>query len=285
MRKIKKTKSFTLTAILIIAFFIFAGAGCEKPPEKEEIKRVETPSFEKTKPEEKIEEKKEEVEPKKETYEVIKVVDGDTIDVEINGVEERIRIIGINSPESVDPGKPVECFANEASNKAKELLENKSVTLEADNTQTNKDKYNRLLRHIFLEDGTNFAETIIRDGHAYEYTYDLPYKYQSEYKRAEKEARENKRGLWADDTCRGSLEIPIVTTEETKEEEVIEPKIEEETKECLIKENISYKTGEKIYHVPGGRYYDQTVISPLRGERWFCTEQEAINAGWRKSKY
>ncbi len=52
---------------------------------------------------------------------------------------------------------------------------------------------------------------------------------------------------------------------------------------CFIKGNISFDSGEKIYHVPGGRFYDATVISPGQGERWFCTEQEAINNGWRRS--
>lgn len=54
--------------------------------------------------------------------------------------------------------------------------------------------------------------------------------------------------------------------------------------DCDIKGNISYETGEKIYHVPGGEYYDATVIRPEYGERWFCTEEEAIVAGWRRSK-
>jgi hypothetical protein len=53
---------------------------------------------------------------------------------------------------------------------------------------------------------------------------------------------------------------------------------------CDIKGNISYNTGERIYHVPGQEYYDKTKISPEYGERWFCTEQEAIANGWRKSK-
>lgn len=52
---------------------------------------------------------------------------------------------------------------------------------------------------------------------------------------------------------------------------------------CVIKGNIS-KSGERIYHVPGQRYYDVTVISPERGERWFCSEAEARRAGWRKAK-
>ncbi len=53
---------------------------------------------------------------------------------------------------------------------------------------------------------------------------------------------------------------------------------------CDIKGNISYKSGEKIYHVPGGEFYDECVINPDYGERWFCTEQEARLNGWRKSE-
>ncbi|TVP61222.1 MAG: hypothetical protein EA343_14790 [Nodularia sp. (in: Bacteria)] len=54
--------------------------------------------------------------------------------------------------------------------------------------------------------------------------------------------------------------------------------------ECTIKGNISLKTGSKIYHLPGMKYYESTVINPARGERWFCTESEAISNGWRKSR-
>lgn len=53
---------------------------------------------------------------------------------------------------------------------------------------------------------------------------------------------------------------------------------------CRIKGNISYRTGERIYHVPGQRYYESTQIDTAQGERWFCTEQEAQSADWRKSK-
>lgn len=53
---------------------------------------------------------------------------------------------------------------------------------------------------------------------------------------------------------------------------------------CDIKGNVSYDTGERIYHVPGQKYYDSTVIRPDYGERWFCTEEEAVRNGWRKSK-
>lgn len=134
-------------------------------------------------------------------YQVVKVVDGDTITVEKGGVNQTLRLIGINTPETVDPRKPVECFGQEASAKAKELLSGKQVRLEADPTQGELDKYQRTLRYIFLPDGTNFNRLMIEQGYAYEYTYDLPYKYQTEFKQAEKEAKAAKRGLWADNVC------------------------------------------------------------------------------------
>ena len=57
-----------------------------------------------------------------------------------------------------------------------------------------------------------------------------------------------------------------------------------ESESCLIKGNISVATGEKIYHVPGQRDYEKTVITQSKGERWFCSEAQAVAAGWRKSK-
>lgn len=134
-------------------------------------------------------------------YTVSSVVDGDTIKVVRGNEQETLRLIGIDTPETVDPRKPVQCFGKEASTKAKSLLSGKSVRLEADPTQGERDKYQRLLRYVFLEDGTSFNKLMISEGYAYEYTYNTPYKYQSEYKQAQKEAETNKRGLWADNAC------------------------------------------------------------------------------------
>ena len=150
-------------------------------------------------------------------YDVVNVVDGDTIKINIDGKDEVIRMIGINTPETVDPRKPVECFGKEASAKAKELLSGKKIYLEEDVTQGNLDKYNRLLRFVFLEDGTNFGEYMIKEGYANEYTYNTPYKYQNLYKNAEKEAKEQKKGLWADDVCDVPVTTSAVTTETKKE--------------------------------------------------------------------
>lgn len=142
---------------------------------------------------------------------IITVIDGDTIEVSIDNKKEVVRLIGINSPETVDPRKPVECFAREASDKARQILTGKTVSLESDSTQGDRDKYNRLLRYVWLEDNTNFNKLMISEGYAYEYTYDTPYKYQSEFKQAQKEAEASKLGLWVDNACPTSNPQPSPT--------------------------------------------------------------------------
>lgn len=134
-------------------------------------------------------------------YQVVRVIDGDTIVVKINDKNETVRLIGINSPEVNDPRKPVECFGHEASNKAKEILTGKKVRLEADPTQSDRDKYGRLLRYVFLKDGTNFNQLMIEQGYAFEYTYHFPYRYQKEFKQAQKKAEKEGMGLWEEGRC------------------------------------------------------------------------------------
>lgn len=204
-------------------------------------------------------------EPERKTYKVTKVVDGDTIDIDMDGKTQRIRLIGVNTPETVHPEKAVECFGEEASKYAKSRLTDKEVSIETDDSQDKYDKYNRMLAYVFLDD-ENFNESLIKNGYAYEYTYNVPYKYQSEFKAAQKYAEQNNIGLWAPDACK-------VEKEEEKKDE----------KECNIKGNISSK-GEKIYHMPGQKYYNSTKIDTSKGERMFCSEKEAQSAGWRKSK-
>ncbi|PIU03405.1 hypothetical protein COT44_03100 [Candidatus Shapirobacteria bacterium CG08_land_8_20_14_0_20_39_18] len=144
---------------------------------------------------------------------VTRVIDGDTIDVLFNGKTERIRFIGINTPETVDPRKPVECFGKEAYRVTNENLMGQMVLLESDSSQTNRDKYNRLLRYVWKDNGTvDFGKVLIATGYAYEYTYDVPYKYQKEYKQAQKEAEEGKKGLWADDACPTSTPTTSIST-------------------------------------------------------------------------
>ncbi len=148
------------------------------------------------------------------TYKVVRVVDGDTFSVDLDGKITTIRLIGLDTPEVVDPRKPVQCFGREASDKAKTTLTGQSARLELDATQGKLDKYGRLLAYAFLLDGTNFNEHMIREGYGHEYTYNLPYKYQAEFKAAEDYARVNERGLWALGVCEKeakSIPAPIFT--------------------------------------------------------------------------
>lgn len=134
---------------------------------------------------------------------VVRVVDGDTIVVLLAGEEKKIRMIGMNSPESVDPRKKVECFGKEASAHLLELLSGGLVVLVADATQGDVDKYGRLLRYVMLEDGTDINAAMIVDGYAYEYTYDELYERQLAYRTLEREAESAERGLWSPVTCNG----------------------------------------------------------------------------------
>ncbi len=133
-----------------------------------------------------------------------RVVDGDTIIVRINGVQERVRLIGIDTPESADPRRPVQCFGREAAEHARQLLNGATtVWLEEDPSQDSRDRFGRLLRYVWLEDGRMINLEQIAQGFAYEYTYDVPYRYQAIFKAAEQEARAAQRGLWSPETCNG----------------------------------------------------------------------------------
>lgn len=142
-------------------------------------------------------------------YRVLDVVDGDTIKINLDGKTEVLRLIGIDTPETVDPRKPVQCFGKEASNKAKELLLGKRIRIESDESQDVRDKYNRLLVYVFREDGIFYNKYMIEQGYAHEYTYELPYKYQSEFIEAELLAKTNQKGLWSPSSCDGETTINL----------------------------------------------------------------------------
>lgn len=138
------------------------------------------------------------------TYRVEKVIDGDTIELKVDGRLQKIRLIGMDTPEVVDPRKVVQCFGREASAQGHKRLENQIVRLEYDVQVGERDKYGRLLGYVFLPDGSNYAEGMIRDGYAHEYTYqNQVYKYQQTFKSAEAQAQAANRGFWAEDTCAG----------------------------------------------------------------------------------
>lgn len=129
-------------------------------------------------------------------YDVAQFDDGDTVIVDMNGVEEKIRFIGVDTPETKDPRKPVQCFGRAASDFTKNLIGDNPVRLEADPTNTNRDRYNRLLRYVYLPDGTLVNLEIIRRGYGFAYL-SFPVEKSEEFRQAQKEARENGLGLWS----------------------------------------------------------------------------------------
>lgn len=139
------------------------------------------------------------------TYKVTEVVDGDTLKASSTDSNNTVsvRLIGIDAPETSHPSKPVQCFGRKASNKLTNLVESKTVHLKSDDSQANQDKYQRLLRYVYLQNETHINKKMIRQGYAYEYTYNTPYKYQEDFRKAEKRARNTNAGLWASNTCDG----------------------------------------------------------------------------------
>ncbi len=144
---------------------------------------------------------------------VERVVDGDTIVVQIEGradgpgaglasvgQEYRLRLIGIDTPESVKPNSAIECFGKEASAATKALLEGQEVTLVKDVEEA--DQYDRLLRYVYLENEMANAR-LVANGYATAYTYPPNVRWSETFVQLEREAREGGRGLWSKETCNG----------------------------------------------------------------------------------
>lgn len=131
---------------------------------------------------------------------VKRVVDGDTIVVEIGGQEYRVRYIGVDAPESTTRQ---ECYGREAARFNRTLVEGQTVRLERDVSET--DRYGRLLRYVYLANGEMVNEVIIREGYALARSFPPDVKYQERLREAEREAKQKRRGLWRSCPNPGSL--------------------------------------------------------------------------------
>ncbi len=140
---------------------------------------------------------------------VMRVIDGDTFVVSMNDKPVTVRLLGIDTPETVHPNKPVECFGREASEYLTYLINQHELVLVLDPTQGAYDKYGRLLAYAYLPDGRSVNEILLRDGFAYEYLYQTPYELHDRYVAIEQKAIDAKRGLWAEGVCQQeeSLEV------------------------------------------------------------------------------
>lgn len=147
---------------------------------------------------------------------VIRIIDGDTIEVDLGeGNKKTVRYIGIDTPETVDPRKDVQCFGREASAKNQELVGNGIVGLEKDVSET--DRYGRLLRYVYMGD-LFINQILVSEGYAHASSYPPDIKYQEKLRQAEQQARTNNKGLWSScsstpaPTGKSSPIVPTTTT-------------------------------------------------------------------------
>lgn len=228
-----------------------------------------------------LKEKEEEIKKENPTTGKAKVketTDGDTIVITLNNKDFKLRFIGIDSPETKHPSKPVEFMGKEASDFTTKELKDKEVWLEKDVSET--DKYQRLLRYVWLVDPSEIKNPtyedirdktingiLVREGYAKASSYPPDVKYQEYFNKIQQEAEQNKKGLWQD-------KKENIEEEAQKQDEVTQTS---ETVDMRIKGNRN----SKIYHFPGGRSYNKVKES---NAVYFKTPQEAEAAGYRPAK-
>ncbi len=199
---------------------------------------------------------------------VVKVIDGDTIDIE-NDV--RIRLLGIDTPERG------ECYFKEAKIFTEELLEGKDIHIEKD--ISGSDRYDRLLRYVYvpsddpMDDDVFVNEKLLRLGFARTLAVAPDNRYRDLFASAQMQARENGKGLW------GACDIKEKDSQALRENDSLPP-----SEDCIIKGNISEKGYGRNYFLEFCPNYNRIKIDTRKGEQYFCTESEAEEAGFTRSK-
>ena len=193
----------------------------------------------------------------------VSVIDGDTL--EIHG--KRIRLHGIDAPESGQSckldGKSYRC-GQQAALALSDKIEQSTVSCQ----KTDTDRYGRIVA-ICYKGQEDLNAWMVSQGWAISYR-----QYSTDYVSQEELAKASKIGIWA-----GQFVVP---SQWRRGSRLVDSSEVLSDGSCQIKGNINRK-GEKIFHVPGGRWYAATKIDATKGEQMFCSEQEAISAGWRKS--
>ncbi|PSL26485.1 micrococcal nuclease [Planomicrobium soli] len=202
--------------------------------------------------------------------EVTSVIDGDTIKIMYEGKEETVRYLLIDTPETNHPSLGEQPLGKEATKENKRIIDSGDVSIEFD-VGGRFDDYGRLLAYIYV-DGESVQEQLLQSGHArVAYVYPPNTRYVDEFEKAEKKARDARTGIWEFEnysTNRGFNKDAYGTSNASKEKD---------SGKCDIKGNIN-RNGNKIYHMPGSGSYEQT-----NPEKWFCSEEEALAAGFRSA--
>jgi len=222
---------------------------------------------------------------------VLNVIDGVSIDVELDNQVVRVRYLGVEVPEAGPPGADGASLAESALQFNRFLVEARTVELEKED-DVEADEFGRSLRYVYVG-GEMVNLALLTNGYGTVASSPPNFKHRTSFAIAEERAKRGRRGIWErasdsgqDDGLSGSepppfsggtLPVPpdfrsgAITCDFTG------------TDEPAIKGNVDPRTGARIYHVPGSFFYATTVVSEGDGDRWFCTEGEAISAGWKKS--
>jgi endonuclease YncB( thermonuclease family) len=189
-------------------------------------------------------------------YKVTRVVDGDTIEIEMNGKAEKVRLIGVDTPETVHPTKGEEPYGKEASNFTKAQLTGQQIRLELDVQE--RDRYGRLLGYVCMGD-TMFNEVLLREGYAQLLTIPPDVKYVERFKAVQKEAREANRGLWG---LGGQVESQTTAQPEQSSD---------------TSGNYAGSKESNKYHLPSCRYAEKITTE---NRIWFQTKEGAQVHGY-----
>ncbi len=213
-----------------------------------------------------------------EEYALQEIIDGDTIRVKYNGSSEKVRFLLVDTPETNHETLGEQPYGPEAKEFVKGLLAGQdTVYLEFDVSY--RDKYKRLLAYVYTKEGISVQEQLLKNGLArVAYIYDPNTKHADWFKSIQKTAQVSAAGIWSVEdyvTNRGyDKEVYFAATKDESGTENDESNTTNPNNSCVIKGNINSK-GNKIYHMPGQRDYENTVA-----EEMFCTEEEAEAAGF-----
>jgi endonuclease YncB( thermonuclease family) len=204
------------------------------------------------------------------------IIDGDTITIGA----QHVRFNGIDAPESsqscTDAGGAAYTCGHTAANALDKFL---AASRPTRCVFVEWDQHDRFVGNCFRADGESVARWLVRSG----YAMDWPRYSNGNYAKEQAAAWEARRGIWAGEVqppweWRAAQQVSVTETAVVDEPRVLL------SGGCKIKGNISPNTGERIYHMPGQKYYARTKINASKGERMFCSEDEARQAGWRRSR-
>ena len=212
------------------------------------------------------------------------VVDGVTIEVEVGGQVFEVKYLGVDLP--VDEGSTGARMRALEFNRF--LVEGDTVDLERGSAET--DELGRLLRYVYA-DGEMVNMALVANGHAEVSDFPAEFVHRGSFQVAEQSAKRDRKGLWArtEPSSEEKEESPAGTPSFTGG--TLPPRGGVSfcdfsgTSEPVIKGNVDSRSGDRIYHVPGGFFYSTTVVDADSGDMWLCTEEQAMAAGWKRSAH